>query len=56
MNAPPPLPGFKTRKPRALPEGAVVCFFGLWWGQGGARKSSEAHLPLPAEPVSRVLL
>ena len=30
--------------------------FLLWWGQGGALKSSEAHLPLPVEPVSRVLL
>ena len=37
-------------------------FFPLWggWGGGGlqtcGRKSSEAHLPRPAEPVSSVLL
>ena len=49
VNAPPPLPGFKTRKPRALPEGAVVRFFWYVLGAGVARtssKRSEAHLPL----------
>ena len=48
--------GFKTRKPRALPEGAVVRFLWLVSGVGVARKSSEAHLPLPVDPVPRVLL
>ena len=31
----PTLPGFKTRKPRALPEGAVVRFLWLVSGVGG---------------------
>ena len=31
----PSLPGFKTRKPRALPEGAVVRFLWLVSGVGG---------------------
>ena len=56
MNAPPTLPGFKTRKLRALPEGAVVRFLWLVSGVGDAGKSSEAHLPLPVDPVPRVLL
>ena len=46
-----PAAACKARKPSALPEGAVVCFC-QWRGQGCARKSSEAHLPRPAVPVS----
>ena len=48
----PTLPGFKTRKPRALPEGAVVRFLMHVSGVGGERKNSEAHLPLPVDPVA----
>ena len=40
VNAPPlpTLPGFKTRKPRVLPEGAVVRFLWLVSGVGGRMK------------------
>ena len=38
VNAPPTLPGFKTRKPRALLEGAVVRFLWLVSGGWGCKK------------------
>ena len=47
VNAPPTLPGFKTRKPRALPEGAVVRFLcpcrGLGVNEKVARRTSRCR-------------
>ena len=36
-----PRPGFKTRKPSALPEGAVVCFLSVVGGRGVLEKTAR---------------